>query len=439
MEIIIVLLTILFEASLVLIRPQYGIVGLIIIFCLFQVNLGLNVGIHVNVLTLSVVVFVLGTFLRRKVAYDTHYDRKTNITIIIYCIYVLMSSLLGSLSSKYGSDYFRNMIAFIVGFIIVGFIINRMKLDDRDYKFIDYYLFVVIIVIGTYGIINYITKLNPYIAFIHILTDSTDMSSEFLEEERGFLTGRVSSTFIHPLMLGQVSLIMFSYCLYVLKNNIYKPLCIIALGLLLLMCFLCGSRSALVPIAVVIFIYIVYIGKQHLIKYGTIILVVSLCVYFFLPEKKQKVLQGFFFVWDDSYAQEANIQGSNLALRIDQFYRGLGVVEDSPLWGFGQGYVSQHGHDHPEMKGYESYLFQFIVDGGILGVVAFTFFYFRLYFIALRKCKCRFNRYRVHSLCMSYFISILFTGIQGTFIVYILFYGLLKQSLFNPVNLQLAK
>ena len=419
----------LFETVLMIKRSQFGIAGLLIIFCLLPNSFGWHIGMRMNIITLSVAVFAL---LSVKVFKNVFFDRKVNRIIILYALYVVVSSMIGCMFSKYDGDYFRNIIAFLVGYIIVFIFINRMKLDARDYNVIIWSTTLLVLVFGTYGILNYITKINPYITFVSYITESFDMSEVFQEEERGFLQGRVSSTFIHPLLLGQVSTVILAYGIYAFKDKIPKVLYILVVVLLILMCVLCGSRSAIIPIVFIICLYLYKRGVGHIVKYSILVMGIIVFLYTYLPSDSQKALQGFFFFWDDSYAKEANIRGSSLDMRIRQFEGGVRVVEDSPVLGFGQGYVSQHGHDHPEMKGYESFIFQLLVDGGYLGIIAFLSFFFSLYYIALKKCKNTNDTIKVHSLCMSYFINILFTGIQGgSFIIYSIFFCLLNNSLLD--------
>lgn len=421
METAIIGITLLLEFLIITKRIQYGALILVVIYCLIPINLGIDIGMRLNVITLSVGCFILlalPLFIK-----GCYIDRKLDRILKIYGLYVVVTSLLGCLNSGYINEYIRNILAFGVNFIFVGLVANRIKLEKKDYDTINKVLIILVFIIGGYGLINYITKFNPYIAYITLLTDSLDMSNTFMEEERGFLEGRVSSTFIHPLILGQISIILFSYILYAFNQGYTKYFRAICLIILALMCLFCGSRSALIPLLIAVIIYIFHNKRSTIVKYVCIGAVVLPFLYSSLPDDVQKTINGVVFFWDSSYAKEANIKGSSFEMRLNQFEDGVGIIQDNLLFGFGQGYVSMHGDKHNEMLGYESFVFQFLIDGGLMGVMAFIFFYFLLYANLLRKCKNKYDRGRVHVLCLSYFINILFTGIQaGTFSVFIVFY-----------------
>ena len=431
METAIIGITLFLEFLIIKKRLQNAALVLIVIYCLIPINLGLNWGMRFNIITLSVGCYIFLTFsmYEKKVCIDRKFDR----LLKIYGVYVVVTSIIGSFVSGYINEYVKNILAFGVNFIFVGLFANHIKLEKKDFNTINIVLIVLVFIIGGYGLLNYSIKINPYIAFISLITDSNDMSNTFLEEERGFLDGRVSSTFIHPLLLGQVSIIFFSYILYAFNQGLTRYFRVICLIILVLMCLLCGSRSALIPLVVAIVIYILYNKNNKrwtIIKYVCVWTVILPFFYFSLSQHYQESINGFVIFWDDSYAEEANIKGSSFEMRLQQFENGLYIIRDSPLLGFGQGYVSMHGDKHGEMLGYESFVFQFLIDGGLIGIVAFTFFYIALYMNLLKKCKRKYDKGRVHVLCLTYFINILFTGIQsGTFIVFIIFYYFIDNHL----------
>ena len=435
METAIIGITLLLEFLIIKRRIQNAALVLVVIYCFIPINLGINLGMRLNIITLSVgcYMFLTLSMYIKKACVDKELDR----LLKIYGLYVVVTSIIGSLVSGYINEYIKNILAFGVNFIFVGLFANHIKLEKKDFNAINIVLIALVFIIGGYGLLNYFIKFNPYIAFISLLTDSNDMSNTFLEEERGFLDGRVSSTFIHPLLLGQVSVIFFSYILYAFNQGFSKNFRAICLIMLALMCLFCGSRSALVPLVVAVTIYTLYNNRRAIVKYVCILAVLLPYLYLSLPRDVQESINGFVIFWDDSYAKEANIKGSSFEMRLQQFEDGLYIIQENPLMGFGQGYVSMHGDKHGEMLGYESFVFQFLIDGGLIGVAAFIYFYFILYRNLLKKCKSKYDKGRGHVLCLTYFINILFTGIQsGTFIVFIIFYYFIDNYLRKQYDTQ---
>ena len=432
MELIIIFIAIAFEVFLMSKSLQYGAIAVFLVFCLIPMSYGINIGIRMNIMTCSIGTYFVCVYLKKK---ELIKGKIIIRGLVYYFLYVLISSFFATMLSPYPEDFIRNILAFVINFIMMAFLLNYVPFTPKGLKRINYVIAIWGIIVGLYGILNYVIKINPYLVLMSSIS-GVDASSEFfMEEERAFLQGRVSSFFSHPLLLGQISIIMFSYGLFSLKLFVNSFLRWTCLFLLILMCILCGSRSALVPIVLTIIIYLVYEGRKKTVKYFLFFSVLVFGISVFLPSKYHEAAKGFFYIWDDSYAKEANIKGSNFEMRLNQVGNGLYIIEDNPLFGLGQGYVSQHGSNHEEMLGYESYILQFLVDGGIIGVLFFTFFYFYLYIYLFKQCHHSRDRMKVHALCLSYYINILLTGIQtGTFSIYMIFFFLLRASINHNIN-----
>ena len=397
---------------------KYGSMFILAAYCLIPINFGLNIGLRLNIVTLLVGCFMIMAL--RYVGKNKCIDPLLKRILIIYAIFAIISSFIAHLFTPYLSEYPRNILAFLVNFFFVGFFLNYLNFDSKLLNAMSNLQFLLSIVVGSYGIYNYLIGFNPYIAFVSMITDSNDMSNVFMDEERGFILGRVSSTFIHPLLLGQTSIVFFTYVLFVEKSKVKKAASLFFWGLMIV---LCGSRSALIPLFVVLVIYAFLGVKGKIVKNTTLLLLFIAVGISFIPKDYQETAKGFLFFWDDSYAKETNIKGSSFEMRIGQFDNAFGIIKDNVLFGKGVGYVSQHGDKHPQMLGYESFIFQYIIDGGILGLFTFCSFLFILYMNLLKRCKRRKEYGMAHSLCLGYYLNILFTGIQsGTFIIFIIIY-----------------
>lgn len=427
MEILIIIAALAFEALLMWRNIQYGALAVFLVFSMIPISFGINLGIRLNIMTLSVALFFVFAFNQIR-------SNRTGATerngLKWYCVYVFITSFVATMLSLYPGDFARNFIAFLVNFILMPLILSSIGFEGAQLHRIKKLLVLFYIAVGLYGILNYIVKINPYLLLMGAITNTDASSDFFMNEERGFLQGRVSSFYSSPLLLGQITVILFGYGLFAFKDAVRRWLHIPCLCLMALMCLLCGSRSALVPIVLVGLIYMGYTFKEKVVKYILLIPVILIIGYSMIPAQHKDSVKAFVFFWNDEYAQNVDIHGSSVGLRFNQFANGLNVIESNPILGLGQGYVSQHGADHPEMFGYESYVFQFLVDGGLLGVIAFTIFYFYLYLSLLRRSGLPYDRMRVHALCLSYYLNILFTGIMtGSFSIFMIFYFLLKAEI----------
>ena len=418
------------EAIIARANPSYAIAIILIINLLIPGIIKIDIGaINLNAFNLSVCIYCIVIFFGKKNKRLLALRR----TLIIYAVYIFIALLIATLDQFYLFEFLQRYILFLLEYICLAYAFTYVKCDNKTSKVFDIGVIISGLIIIGYGICNYILQLNPYIGYLSILTDTDDMSNLFQFEQRGFIEGRISSTFTHPLQLGQASVIMFAYSFYQFKNRINKLLYyLICIGLIL-MCFLCGSRSAIFPIVIILALYIIFSSPQKIFSYFIIAIVVASVGFYSLPKETQTTIKALVFVWDKKASDNADIRGSSIDSRMVQLNDAMRIIKGNTLLGKGEGYVSKYGSKHPEMYGYESIILKYIVDGGVLGLIAFLVFYIKLYRILLSNALNRFDKSRVHSLFISFFVNILLTGIAYSFftlfmIFYLMTYYSIKSS-----------
>lgn len=410
---------------------KYAIIILIIISFLIPNILKFNIGsINLNVFNLSTVILALCSWKELKkpnLLYPSL--RKQILFITSYVLIIAIFTTLG----EYGLGFWiKNSILYILEFYIVAYCLLYIKLDTKTIHWINVSIVTAAIIVSLYAITNYITKINPYITYVSLLTDTIDASEAFIGEERGALAGRVTGTFTHPLILGQMMLLTFSYLIFQIKNRKNKLFSLILYLILACPIILCGSRSALFPLALIPIFYVLYLGSKKIIKYAFITILLLPLFVNLLPKEYKTTVEAMIYVWDSSKSEKAGISGSNKDMRKDQISDALKIIEDNPLFGKGNGYVKEYGSNHPEMLGYEGLLLYSLVDLGILGTTFFLIFYLFLYRYLLFKAKNPLEKAQATSLCGCYFICILLTGISyGTFSFFFLLYFLTLNTLRN--------
>ena len=425
--------TILFmiEILLATFSARYALSVVLLIILLIPGVIKFNVGINLNVFNTAVAIFMLSVFLLKK-------NRNNNIValrkiLIIYAIYVSLTSFFTFGNVVPFSDYFRNILLFILAFIGLPYALSYVKLDEQSIKCFNWVVLIGGLAIIGYGIFNYITAFNPYMAYVALVADlDVDMSNAFQEEQRGILMGRVSSTFVHPLHLGQCALLLFSYSFYQLRRKVNMILLWVYLLGLILMCVLCGSRSAIFPMVLIPAIYVLHMKRTKVMRYIILFFMAIMISYPMLPKQTRATIEGLVLVWNEKAANKADIRGSSIEGRLEQIEAAFRIIKDNPLFGKGEGYVNTYGFRHPEMLGYESIILRYLVEGGIVGLIVFLWFYFQSYKLLLSYCKKREEKAEVHSLCFSFFVSILLTGISYSFYtLYMIFYFATLNSLAN--------
>ena len=243
----------------------------------------------------------------------------------------------------------------------------------------------------------------------------------------------ISSTFIHPLQLGQVSLLLLSYAIYQFKSRCLLFIYWLMIIGLIWMCVCCGARSALVPVLLVLAIYIVHYKKKSYIVSAILggVALLFFC-YPMLPKEVRTTVEGIVLFWDDKAAVKADIHGSSVDGRTEQLAYAFQAIDNRLLMGYGEGHVRNYGSTHPGLLGYESIVLEELVDSGILGVVIFFTFYIFLYKGLLMKCISKREKGRVHSLCLPFLLSICLTGVSYSFFtLYVILYFL---TLYNIIN-----
>lgn len=419
------------EAFLAIRNAKYALPIVLVIMLLIPATVKFNVGINLNVFNLAVTIFLAFTILLKK--NRTFNMPRLRWIIVIYAFYVCLSSYFTFGMTVPFPVYFNNIIVFVLAFIALPFALTYVKLDDKSIRYFDWAVLVGGSVVIVYGIFNYVTSFNPYIAYITLATDSDiDMSNAFQEEDRGFIQGRISSTFTHPLQLGQCALLLFTYSFYRIRPRLHTVAFIVFMLGLMLMCVLCGSRSAIFPMLMVPLIYLLHVKRSRMMKYLFGIVLLLIFCYPMLPRQTRASIEGLVFVWDQKAANRAGISGSSIDGRADQLNAAFHIVRAEPLFGKGEGYVKMYGFRHPEMLGYESILLRYIVEGGIIGLMAFIIFYFSSYKVLLSFCHTKIEKSEVRSLCLSFFVSIVLTGISYSFYtLYMIFYFV---TLYNLIN-----
>ena len=263
------------------------------------------------------------------------------------------------------------------------------------------------------------------------------MSATFQEEQRGVLDGRVSSTFTHPLILGQMMLLTFSYIVFQLKHKINPLFHTVICTLIIIPIILCGSRSALFPLILIPCFYFYYSGIKKSIKYIILAIFLIPVGVNLLPKDYKLTAEAMIYVWDSSKGAKAGIQGSDEDMRKQQIIAATKIINNNLLFGKGNGYVKEFGSKHSEMLGYEGLLLYTIVDFGLIGSIIFLFFYFFLYKYILFKAHTKEEKVQATSLCICYFICILLTGIAySTFSFFFLLYFLTLNTFRINHNIQ---
>lgn len=403
--------------------------SLAIFMAMFMLQVNLNI-FGINVFHFAIIEIVIGLLITKKQTNES--IKGIDKYFITYTICTILLASISFISTQYISisKYFVTLIGFLLDYILIGLLFNHIQFKNVDIAFFDKIFYTITAIVILYAFYNYIFQTNPYQAYISsVQKKHINFSEYFVNDSRGVLKGRVSSTFPHPLMLGQVLLLVISYIIYKLKNGLYKWL---TLFIIISVVFLTGSRSAIVPVIMTIIIYI-FSFKKNLLKKNIIVIgAIFALAMVLIPQSYIDTIQSLVTFWDKSQSDNMGIQGSTTNMRNIQLQSAIQTLDSDIIIGRGRGYISLYGHKHPEMRGYESIIFTELFENGLIGLILFLIFYILLYIKLLKYAKSKRNKYRVHSLCIPFLLCGIMTGYQyGMFTIYIIFYIL---TLYNIIN-----
>lgn len=366
---------------------------------------------------------------------ESSFKYSKKLAIYMVFVYVSTLALIGFSSDEIPLDYqlgafFKMLFKDTICVVCAYYALSNMKMSTLKI------FWRVALIVGLYGLFVYIMKYNPYIDSLSKLYVGENRFEFFLEEARGGLQGRTSGTLDHPLSWGQMwGCILGAY--FVFRHTFSNKFFLFGIPIVaILNIVLSGSRTALIAAVVILFVYLFSQGSKRIIKYtliGVALFAVLLVAFRDNPfvVGMDGYVKSVVFFWDDSYARQAGINGSNTNMRSEQLARSIQIAENHTLCGLGYEGVSYYGSGHfSGMLGFESIVYRKIVEQGFLGLICFvlSFAYLMRWIAFLEKEKTK--RILWVGYFASYFVSIVFTGIQNTWSIFLLvsFFALIRQE-----------
>ena len=315
----------------------------------------------------------------------------------------------------------------------LGFIAWYIYKDLKDIEFFVKLLSIGALIISIYGVFCYATLTNPYITLIDVVYKPTRDFLNFMDEERGGLAGRIQGTMVHPLMWGGTCVLLF---FFFFRNNrqIASWMKIALIMLLGVNTVFSGSRAAVIALIagfIVMFFFSSSKLKAKYLLYSTVGFVALVIGIYQIPAlvKLQPFFESTFLFWQDTRASH-NISGSSSSMRWHQLEGSIHMIDGSPLFGLGPGYIKYYSLTygiHPILFGFESIIFMALVETGFLGLVAWGLLLLFLFKLTDRvkrlfKISKSFNIILIKGYVIGYIVFIVFTGVQATFYLFFTLY-----------------
>lgn len=335
---------------------------------------------------------------------------------------------------------FSSWIQFVITELLTGLLLLLSIRSLQDFKLVLYTLLGSYILIGSYGVLTYVWHINPIFTLFNLHYGELQMNYTGTGEEiiRGALTGVASGNTSGPLPWGQSSLVVLFAACFLPRGykNGWLANCVIFLSAI--NCFLCGKRSVILPMLLVVGYYIFtrYLqSPKGRLKFAMSICLAYLAIsYFASSNEYMKNVQTSLFFWDDKLAEKNDVRGSSKDMRMDQFMYVHIMVQESPLCGLGFGYPSFYSSQkgqHPVMLGFESIYFSIFVQSGFIGLVVWFLFFYRCHIYTKRAYSYSLDGIMVHG---TYLLSLLLTGLQSSLFIYVVYVCLMLKSKEIAVN-----
>lgn len=362
------------------------------------------------------------------------FDAPLDFSLVRFFNYVLLFSLLIenkiSATSVKRFPLFKSFLVLLGCLIVVGLTDERLniflKIARPTKYFIENYFLTIMafmcikeekhvfkvlnvligasIVVTCYGLYNYIILKNPYQDVISKTYDVHNISDEYIW--RGDRT-RISSFFYHPMLYGlYLSIIGLMLFLEMIeKRTIFKKvprfLIVALLMVVILNLLLVNSRTAQLSFLLGLFLFLSgYFSYQK--KVSKLMLVVAV---FFAAIQIPIFTQTGERLLDIIYSGGTSVQGSSLEMRQIQLFESYMIFQKSPATGNGLRYINEnlgwedrkYGRiDTGGLGGFESFLFELLIEQGIVGLAGHLLLFITLAVFHLKnmirikdkKAKC---------------------------------------------------
>lgn len=418
-------LYILFVASVSLVSYRKG-VCLIWLTLLFIPTFILEqrVTMNLSMLTILLLIPVISEFRlsERRIVWRDFFTNNQN-AIFLYFI-VSISIVFFSQTVPYGTQCARiiDEIAMLLFSLQTFFLVKNSEKSAIALKRIICSAVIFNIIYCVY--FELIVGLNPAGMPLYILLGQGD--NEFIVDmidlETGGLSFRAQTVYRHPLSLGQYMLVLLPLFLMKGKFILNFVFSFIVCALIVLS----GSRGALAPMILVVFVSIIKKSHFNLRKF-VVFIVAIIVVISFIPNrqwenftKEAEPFVASLAFWNDEKQKENNITGSSMEMRFNQFDAALVEIEGNPIFGRGYGYrdyyIFRHKDLHPDLLGFESVLLLYLVERGWLGLF---FFFVILYFIFKLFKKQATCRTEINMVFIGYLLSIIMTGVRPLTLLFV--------------------
>lgn len=306
---------------------------------------------------------------------------------------------------------YRPIAYFVYSFFICYLSFLCFK-DEEDWKKISKVLFFSMIVMCIYGFFNHLVSFNHYNDLICSFTKEIDVANRF---QLSSVRPRVSSFTSNAIYYGFLVALVFIVFLY---NYIKKPEKLISTKyfipiafLLLISLYLANSRTPYMIFLVgIVCLLLLSTNLKGKFKYIIIIFMAGLVAVNFSASKDRLEQLA------DIFSSDQQVGGSSIEMRMDQLSGALEFFDHNIYIGNGFYYIfetigfsidSDINEANEDLWGFESYIFELLIEQGIVGILGSLVFFVSVVYWLFRQRKYSVEIMQVAALGIAVVISFL--------------------------------
>jgi hypothetical protein len=275
-------------------------------------------------------------------------------------------------------------------------------------------IYIVGVIVSIYGTLAFVTHFNPYFDYIKQTTPTGRvLAADYSSSVRG---ARAVGTMSHAITYGAFQAMTFMIGVFLMRANrsAARLIWFVAAQLILFVGIVAtGSRT---PLVFVLLSLLTFTGfarnreKLIVVQIGVVVCAVGSVVGLEYIEKVMDFVLSVF-----SQTDAASQTGSSLEMRLGQVLVAWKFFSQAPVFGGG---VSQtrsilSSGAYPDFYGAESAIFQWAIDLGTVGILAFSALFLQAFIVA-RRMRNRFSRALVYGMTTGYLVFIVSTGVLET-------------------------
>jgi hypothetical protein len=294
---------------------------------------------------------------------------------------------------------------------IVSLIIWNMAKDDiKTIEYLKWALIISISIACIYGLfLMNLGGLNPYTSFLsnyYNVADLAEVLGDF-DSRLSFSSARnIQSTMTHP-MRWALNLCFLTILFIVIsvkeKSKLYWFLIVLMLYNLLVS----GVRTGIVSMIIGAAYYFLFnINYKTLFFAAILLLSVNTII------SVNEDLSNIFSSFTDIKGTKSDVEGSSIAMRLEQLHGCFKEIEGEELFGKGYGWTNYYQTvkgDHPVILAFESLIFVVLCNNGIVGI-----FVWGLFFVLLFKLHRKIIQLKKDIIFLDIFVLVYLSFAIGT-------------------------